>query len=175
MTMLRRLDHEVAGHAQLDVAALEGQVGAAAHQGDVLLRGDQHVLLAGADLHALLGLQADVVLLRLQQHRPWWVIWRSSPPWANRPMSLPALITTFCPAVTCWFCRATLSTCSPAARVRLAGVAAAIPAGPLKAIAGLPPLLLPDSSLAPWPRSRTASWRVCCGAASCPTPWCSPA
>ncbi|SST14974.1 Uncharacterised protein [Acinetobacter baumannii] len=106
---------------------------------------------------------------------PWWVIWRSSPPWANRPMSLPALITTFCPAVTCWFCRATLSTCSPAARVRLAGVAAAIPAGPLKAIAGLPPLLLPDSSLAPWPRSRTASWRVCCGAASCPTPWCSPA
>ena len=70
MTVLRRLDHEVAGHAQLDVAALEGQVGAAAHQGDVLLRGDQHVLLAGADLHALLGLQADVVLLRLQQHRP---------------------------------------------------------------------------------------------------------
>ncbi len=36
----------------------------------MLLRGDQHVLLAGADLHALLGLQADVVLLRLQQHRP---------------------------------------------------------------------------------------------------------
>ncbi|VTS53684.1 Uncharacterised protein [Streptococcus dysgalactiae subsp. equisimilis] len=70
MTVLRRLDHEVAGHAQLDVAALERQVGAAAHQGDVLLRRDQHVLLAGADLHALLGLQADIVLLRLQQHRP---------------------------------------------------------------------------------------------------------
>ena len=64
---VRSLHNEIAGHAQLDIAALHLDVGPAAQQGDVFVRRHQHVLLAGADFHALICLHLDAVVLGLQQ------------------------------------------------------------------------------------------------------------
>ena len=64
---VRSLHNEIAGHAQLDIAALHLDVGPSAQQGDVFVRRHQHVLLAGADFHALICSHLDAVVLGLQQ------------------------------------------------------------------------------------------------------------